>query len=185
MPRARKRSRPEDDDDDDVSNRGAKSSTKTSKTSKKAKTTAATDSGKDDEGNSFWPLGGTRRATVSSFKGKDFVNIREYYSDASGDLKPGKKGIMLTPEQYAKLLEAIPSICAELREKGHELPDVSSAPAPALAPTEDEDEDKDEDEDEDEDAPKSPVKPKKAKKQPKKGKKANIEATSDEEEESD
>ncbi|KAI4867349.1 PC4-domain-containing protein [Hypoxylon rubiginosum] len=184
MPRPKKlkRSRPDDyEDDGDVSDQRVKSS---AKSSKKAKTAGAADSGKDDEGNSFWALGGTRRATVSSFKGKDFVNIREYYSDASGSLKPGKKGIMLTPEQYAKFLEAIPSINAELRGKGHELPDVSSAPAPAPAPPP-VSAGEDEDEDEDEDAPKSPVKPKKVKPQPKKGKKANIEATSDEEEESD
>ena len=33
-----------------------------------------------------------RFASVSEFKGKKLVNIREYYQDASGDLKPGKKG---------------------------------------------------------------------------------------------
>ncbi|KAI1778337.1 transcriptional Coactivator p15-domain-containing protein [Hypoxylon cercidicola] len=184
MPRPKKnlkRSRRDDyEDDEDLSDQKVKSS---SKSSKKAKTTGSADSGKDDEGNSFWSLGGTRRATVSNFKGKTFVNIREYYSDAAGDLKPGKKGIMLTPEQYIKFLEAIPSINAELRDNGHEIPDSPSAPASAPAPAKDEDED--DDDDEDEDAPESPVKPKKAKPQPKKGKKANIEATSDEGSESD
>ena len=32
-----------------------------------------------------------RYASVSEFRGKKYVNIREYY-DADGDLKPGKKG---------------------------------------------------------------------------------------------
>ncbi|KAI0838646.1 PC4-domain-containing protein [Hypoxylon sp. FL0890] len=164
-----KRSRRDDDENEDVlSDQEVKSTSKSSKSAKKAKTSRATDSGKDDEGNSFWSLGGTRRATVSTFKGKTFINIREYYTDAAGDLKPGKKGIMLTPEQYNKLLEAIPSINAELGDKGHGTPALSSV-APA------------------EDAPDSPEKTKPAKKakSDEKKAKANIEATSEEDEDSD
>lgn len=162
-----KRSRRDDEEDEDASSdQEVKSTSKSSKSTKKAKTSRATDSGKDDDGNSFWSLGGTRRATVSSFKGRTFINIREYYTDAAGDLKPGKKGIMLTPEQYNKLLEAIPSINAELRDKGHETLDLSAAPAA--------------------EAPDSPAKVKstKAKSEGKKSK-ANIEATSDEDEDED
>ncbi|KAI0144025.1 PC4-domain-containing protein [Hypoxylon sp. NC0597] len=165
-----KRSRRDDEEDEDASSdqevKSTSKSSKSSKSTKKAKTSRTTDSGKDDDGNSFWSLGGTRRATVSSFKGRTFINIREYYTDAAGDLKPGKKGIMLTPEQYNKLLEAIPSINAELRDKGHETPDLSTAPAA--------------------EAPDSPAKVKstKAKSEGKKSK-ANIEATSDEDEDED
>ncbi|KAI0179143.1 transcriptional Coactivator p15-domain-containing protein [Hypoxylon sp. FL1284] len=181
MPRAKKRSRGDDYEDDDVSDRAPKP---TSKTSKKAKTAGPADSGKDDDGNSFWTLSGTRRATVSSFKGKTYVNIREYYTDASGSLKPGKKGIMLNPEQYVKLLGALPSINTELRAKGEDIPDLPSAPAPAPASAKRKDDDDNEDEDDEEDE-EPPAKPEKTKPQPKKGKKANIEATSDEEGESD
>ncbi|KAI2606036.1 PC4-domain-containing protein [Hypoxylon fragiforme] len=152
-----KRSRRDYDEDNDVSSdQGVKSS---SKANKKAKTPNNADSGRDDEGNSFWSLGGTRRATVSTFKGKTYINIREYYSDASGTFKPGKKGIMLSPEQYNKLLEAIPFINSELRGKGHETPDVASAPAPKS--------------------------PEKAKSKKTKKTKSNIEATSDEEDDED
>ncbi|KAI0885665.1 PC4-domain-containing protein [Annulohypoxylon maeteangense] len=164
-----KRSRRDDDEDEDVaSDEEIKSSKKsTKKSNKKAKTSG--DSGKDDEGNSFWSLGGTRRVTISDFKGKTYINIREYYTDASGSLKPGKKGIMISLEQYDKLVEAIPSINAELRAKGHETPALSSAPAA----------DKPE-----ESAKTKPekTKPEKAAKSKKKAK-ANIEATSDEDEE--
>ncbi|KAI8962856.1 PC4-domain-containing protein [Daldinia sp. FL1419] len=164
-----KRSRRDEDEDEDVSSdqevkTNSKSKSKSASTSKPAKKAKTSDSGKDDEGNPFWSLGGTRRATVSTFKGKTFINIREYYTDASGALKPGKKGIMLTPEHYNKLVEAIPAINADLRDKGHETPDLAGAPA---------------------DTPDSPVKTKsdkKAKTQSKKAK-ANIEATSEEEEE--
>ncbi|KAI1140382.1 PC4-domain-containing protein [Hypoxylon sp. FL0543] len=156
-----KRSRRDDDEDDDgSSDQEVKSTSKSNKSSKKTKTTPATDTGKDDEGNSFWSLGGTRRVTISAFKGKTFINIREYYTDASGDLKPGKKGIMLTPEQYNTLVQAIPSINAELSSKSLDTVDLSLA-----APAE--------------------TKPAKKAKSDEKKAKANIEATSEEDEETD
>ena len=36
-------------------------------------------------------LSATRRVGISEFKGTTLINIREYYNDAAGDLKPGKK----------------------------------------------------------------------------------------------
>lgn len=32
-----------------------------------------------------------RRVTINKFSGKWFVNVREYYEDKAGDMKPGKK----------------------------------------------------------------------------------------------
>ncbi|KAJ3565763.1 hypothetical protein NPX13_g7377 [Xylaria arbuscula] len=145
--------------------------------SKKTKTKTASEPGKDDEGNSFWPLSATRRVVIQNFKGKNYVNFREYYSDASGELKPTKKvrtichfdldpkavnGIMLTLEQYDDLLKAIPALNAELQSKGHDVPDVFAASSSASAP-------------------KSSTKSS-PKDQNRKKKKMNIEATSDEEE---
>ncbi|KAI0434501.1 transcriptional Coactivator p15-domain-containing protein [Xylaria sp. FL1042] len=128
----------------------------------KTKTAAEANPGKDDEGNSFWPLSATRRVVIQNFKGKNYINLREYYSDASGDLRPGKKGIMLTLEQYNDFLTAIPAINAELRSKGHDVPDIfANAPSATAAAS----------------SSKSPSKEQKRKK-----KKMNIEATSDEEE---
>ncbi|KAI0536344.1 transcriptional Coactivator p15-domain-containing protein [Xylaria digitata] len=127
----------------------------------KTKTTAEANPGKDDEGNSFWPLGATRRVVIQNFKGKNYINVREYYSDASGELKPGKKGIMLTLEQYNALLTAIPDINTELESKGHEVPDIFAKAPTAPAP--------------------KPVSKSTSKAQ-KREKKMNIEATSDEDE---
>ncbi|KAG5180002.1 activated RNA polymerase II transcriptional coactivator p15-like protein [Tribonema minus] len=45
-------------------------------------------------------IGGTRRISVRTFKGKTLIDIREYYTDSSGTAKPGKKGISLSPEQW-------------------------------------------------------------------------------------
>ena len=36
-------------------------------------------------------LSGKRRIVVQEFKGKWYVNLREYYTDNSGEMKPGKK----------------------------------------------------------------------------------------------
>ncbi|KAI2638962.1 PC4-domain-containing protein [Hypomontagnella submonticulosa] len=165
-----KRSRRDDDGDEEeehaLSDQGAKSSSK-SNSNKKAKTSG--DSGKDGDGNPFWALGGNRRATVTVFNKKTFVNIREYYTDNSGELKPGKKGISLPFDQYIKLLEVLPFINDELREKGHDLPETSLS-----VPVQDALE-----------APEAETGPAKSKaKSEAKKSKANIEATSDEDEES-
>ncbi|KXS18940.1 ssDNA-binding transcriptional regulator [Gonapodya prolifera JEL478] len=73
--------------------------------------------GTDDNGDPFWPLGKDRRVTLSSFKGRKMVNIREYY-DAGGTLKPGKKGIALSIEQYEALKRSLPLVDAELAKGG-------------------------------------------------------------------
>ena len=43
-------------------------------------------------------LSENRFVSVSSFRGRQYVNIREFYKDESGQLKPSKKGIALTPD---------------------------------------------------------------------------------------
>ncbi|KAJ2974177.1 hypothetical protein NUW58_g8742 [Xylaria curta] len=143
-------------DDDDTS--GDEQVAQRSKRSK-TKTAAQAHAGKDDEGNSFWPLSNTRRITIQHFKGKDYINIREYY-DNNGDIRPGKKGIMLTLEQYDALIAAIPAVNAELQSKGHQVHDVL-ATAPITSASK----------------PGAPSPPKEQK-----HRKMNIEATSDEEE---
>lgn len=114
------------------------------------------------------------------------MNLREYYEDKSGEMKPGKKasnhppscsnsesgtlthvqGIMLSVEQYQTLVGNVPAISKELRKHG-----VKIAGGDAV---EDDDEEADEDE-----------KPARSSKKESKSKKANIEATSDEAEDSD
>ena len=44
----------------------------------------------DDNGDPYWELSKMRRVTVSEFKGKRMVNIREYY-EQNGKTLPGKK----------------------------------------------------------------------------------------------
>ncbi|KAL5507310.1 hypothetical protein ACEPAH_6766 [Sanghuangporus vaninii] len=54
------------------------------------------------DGEKFVDLGKKRRVTVRSFKGSVLVDIREFYGK-DDDLQPGKKGISLSPEQWAEL----------------------------------------------------------------------------------
>ena len=66
----------------------------------------------------FVDLGSNRRAAVGSLPGgKVIVALREYY-DKDGKMFPGKKGISLTPEQYAKLCAVHEVLSIQLRTLG-------------------------------------------------------------------
>ena len=54
----------------------------------------------DTEGNKYWEISKARRVTVSEFKKKAMVNIREYYQ-ADGDWLPGKKVRLPSPQLSA------------------------------------------------------------------------------------
>ena len=41
---------------------------------------------------------------IKEYKGKYYVDIREWY-EKDGDTRPGKRGIMLSSDQWAKLTE--------------------------------------------------------------------------------
>ncbi|GMS93686.1 hypothetical protein PENTCL1PPCAC_15861 [Pristionchus entomophagus] len=70
---------------------------------------------KNAEGDEMIEIGKMKFATVRSFKGQTYVDIREYYMDkSSGEMKPGKKGISLNPEQYANFKKAIGDIDKKL-----------------------------------------------------------------------
>ncbi|XP_045473570.1 RNA polymerase II transcriptional coactivator-like [Harmonia axyridis] len=71
------------------------------------------DSGQEDRGpvkkqkitpeeENSWYLGNKRFVKLSEYKSKWYVNIREFY-EANGELKPGRRGMMLTMEQWQKL----------------------------------------------------------------------------------
>ncbi|KAL4781917.1 transcriptional Coactivator p15-domain-containing protein [Aspergillus varians] len=75
----------------------------------------------DTNGDSYWEISKMRRVTISSFRGKTMVNIREYYEKDGGEL-PGKKGISLPIDQFSGLLTLLPDIEAALQEKGVSVP---------------------------------------------------------------
>ncbi|KAG2368038.1 transcriptional Coactivator p15-domain-containing protein [Suillus spraguei] len=62
------------------------------------------------EGEKYVQLGQKKRVTVREFKGKIFVDIREFYGKDDEDEKPGKKGISLNPDQWACLKKSVNTI---------------------------------------------------------------------------
>ncbi|GAB1606128.1 hypothetical protein Ahia01_000895200, partial [Argonauta hians] len=73
---------------------------KKKKPEKKVEKPTKKPSGDDDE--KMFQLSKMRYATVSEFRGKVLIGIREYY-EADGELRPGKKGISLNVEQWKNL----------------------------------------------------------------------------------
>jgi len=64
-----------------------------------------------ESGEPSWHLGRDKHVKVREWKGKTYIDIREYYVDKNTmDTKPGKKGISLTCEQYQKLKSIIDEI---------------------------------------------------------------------------
>lgn len=53
-------------------------------------------------------------ASVSSFKGAAYVNIRECY-EKDGELLPGKKGIALSAVQFDELKKVMSKLDTELK----------------------------------------------------------------------
>ncbi|EPZ31879.1 PC4-domain-containing protein [Rozella allomycis CSF55] len=59
----------------------------------------------------FIELGLNKRVSVSEWRGKLLVNLREFYENKStGELLPGKKGITLNAEQWKILRENMDEI---------------------------------------------------------------------------
>eukprot|EP01035_Chromulina_nebulosa_P024463 gene24463-31858_t len=93
----------EDDDEEEKVETKPETKTKSNKKSKVSKSEAIFD------------IGGSKKVTVSDFKGTTLVQIREYYTDkVSGEEKPGKKGIALSLGQYNNLKSIIKDIDAAL-----------------------------------------------------------------------
>ncbi|CAF3020290.1 unnamed protein product [Rotaria sp. Silwood2] len=66
-------------------------------------------------GERLYEIGKLRYVSVSEFRGKPYVNIREYYED-KGVEKPGKKGISLTGDQWEKLKSLINQVDKDLKK---------------------------------------------------------------------
>ncbi|EOQ90012.1 transcriptional Coactivator p15 [Leptospira yanagawae serovar Saopaulo str. Sao Paulo = ATCC 700523] len=47
------------------------------------------------------------RVEISEYKGQTFFNIRVWYTDPNGELKPTQKGIAIAPTLVSDLKEAI------------------------------------------------------------------------------
>lgn len=47
------------------------------------------------------------RVSASEFKGREYVDIRVWYVDRDGDLKPTAKGVSLRPDAVQDVLRAL------------------------------------------------------------------------------
>ncbi len=45
--------------------------------------------------------------TVKEFKGKTYVDVRNYFENDEGEMVPTKKGISLTPENLDELIQLL------------------------------------------------------------------------------
>ncbi|KAJ6261106.1 hypothetical protein Dda_3771 [Drechslerella dactyloides] len=123
----------------------------------------------DEEGNSYWELGGKlRRVTVSEFKGNVLVSVREYY-EKDGKCLPGKKGISMSLDQFNQLIKVLPSIEQAIGQKSqasvvrpnyttaakHDPPKAADPESEAEGEDNEDQEQKDEEDSDAEDAPPS------------------------------
>ena len=53
----------------------------------------------------------------SEFKGVKLVDVRVFYKDENGDLKPTKKGVSVRLEQLDALVKALSEVSATAREQ--------------------------------------------------------------------
>ncbi len=58
------------------------------------------------------------RISVDTFHGRKLINIRVYYRDDDGSMKPGKQGLALSVEQYKDIAGAILELGQHLKSKG-------------------------------------------------------------------
>ena len=58
------------------------------------------------------------RVSVDTFHGRKLINIRVYYKDDDGSMKPGKQGLALWTEQYKDLAGAVLELGQHLKSKG-------------------------------------------------------------------
>ncbi|XP_016416593.1 activated RNA polymerase II transcriptional coactivator p15-like [Sinocyclocheilus rhinocerous] len=85
---------------------------KPAKKQKSGETSKPSGSAKSDRNNddNLFQIGKLRYVSVRDFKGKVLIDIREYWMDQAGEMKPGKKGISLNPEQWNQLKEQMSDI---------------------------------------------------------------------------
>ncbi|XP_050964641.1 SUB1 regulator of transcription b [Labeo rohita] len=87
---------------------------KKQKSGETSKPSGSAKSDKNSDDNMF-QIGKLRYVSVRDFKGKVLIDIREYWMDQAGEMKPGKKGISLNPEQWNQLKEQMSDIDDAIR----------------------------------------------------------------------
>ena len=58
------------------------------------------------------------RVSVETFHGRKLINIRVFYKDADGMMKPGKQGLAIAVERYKDLAGAVIDLGTHLKSEG-------------------------------------------------------------------
>ncbi|XP_045215971.2 activated RNA polymerase II transcriptional coactivator p15-like isoform X2 [Mercenaria mercenaria] len=113
MPKSKEFISSESDTDSDSEPKPKKKKTEKKEEKKPEKTESPKKSSggaeKGPGGEMMFQLARMRYATVSEFRGKVMVGIREYY-EKDGEMRPGKKGISLPMDQWKRLKDQIDDI---------------------------------------------------------------------------
>lgn len=116
----------EEEEEQPTKKRKAEANDKSGANKKPAKATSSSSSSsspeinKEKDGSLWISLTDSEllRARVSKFKSMTLVDIRKYYKDKSGEIKPGNKGVSLTPDQWNAVKANIDTIDGMLSKIG-------------------------------------------------------------------
>jgi hypothetical protein len=70
----------------------------------------------------------TLRVSLSTFKGRTYIDIRLFYEDPNGELAPTKKGVTVTPELWDEFRNGV-AAAEEALQKGNLWHPETAAPA--------------------------------------------------------
>ncbi|XP_034548799.1 SUB1 regulator of transcription b [Notolabrus celidotus] len=103
------------DSDSEVESKAKKRKAAPEKPAKKPKSGESSKPGGSSKGSgngedNMFQIGKMRYVSVRDFKGKVLIDIREYWMNPDQEMKPGKKGISLNPEQWNQLKDQISEI---------------------------------------------------------------------------
>ncbi|XP_069820891.1 activated RNA polymerase II transcriptional coactivator p15 [Dendropsophus ebraccatus] len=89
---------------------------KKQKSGESSKGSASAKQSSSNQEDNMFQIGKMRYVSVRDFKGKVLIDIREYFMDNQGEMKPGRKGISLNPEQWNQLKEQMSDIDDAIRK---------------------------------------------------------------------
>lgn len=89
---------------------------KKQKSGESSKGSAAAKQSSSSQEDNMFQIGKMRYVSVRDFKGKVLIDVREYFMDNQGEMKPGRKGISLNPEQWNQLKEQMSDIDDAIRK---------------------------------------------------------------------
>jgi len=71
------------------------------------------------------------RATLRTYRGRQYMDVRIYYLDDAGEFKPTKKGINLSVELLGELTRMMGNLAKAVQADQAAAPPAGDAPPPA------------------------------------------------------